>query len=107
MNVGSEVHYHGKINFDDLMHEKSPSPKPINFVIPPFYANSKLANSLFNIELAKRLEGTGVHTYCLCPGLVATQFGKSNNNQSLIKKYIIKMIQYVFAKTPEEVRDSD
>jgi NAD(P)-dependent dehydrogenase (short-subunit alcohol dehydrogenase family) len=36
------------------------------------YANSKFANSLFNKELAKRLKGTRVTTYSLCPGLART-----------------------------------
>jgi NAD(P)-dependent dehydrogenase (short-subunit alcohol dehydrogenase family) len=36
------------------------------------YAVSKLANVLFSKELARRLEGTGVTTYALHPGVVAT-----------------------------------
>jgi retinol dehydrogenase-12 len=36
------------------------------------YAVSKLANVLFSAELARRLEGTGVTTYSLHPGAVAT-----------------------------------
>lgn len=36
------------------------------------YAVSKLANILFNAELARQLEGTGIHTYALHPGVVAS-----------------------------------
>jgi len=36
------------------------------------YSNSKLANVLFSAELARRLAGTGVHTYALHPGVVAS-----------------------------------
>jgi NAD(P)-dependent dehydrogenase (short-subunit alcohol dehydrogenase family) len=36
------------------------------------YAVSKLANVLFNAELARRLEGTGVTAYALHPGVVAS-----------------------------------
>lgn len=36
------------------------------------YAVSKLANVLFSAELARRLEGTGVTTYALHPGVVAS-----------------------------------
>jgi retinol dehydrogenase-12 len=36
------------------------------------YSVSKLANVLFSAELARRLEGTGVTTYSLHPGAVAT-----------------------------------
>lgn len=36
------------------------------------YSNSKLANVLFSAELARRLAGTGVHSYALHPGVVAS-----------------------------------
>lgn len=36
------------------------------------YSNSKLANALFSAELARKLAGTGVTTYSLHPGVVAT-----------------------------------
>jgi retinol dehydrogenase 12 len=36
------------------------------------YADSKLANVLFSAELARRLSGTGVNTYALHPGVVAS-----------------------------------
>jgi NAD(P)-dependent dehydrogenase (short-subunit alcohol dehydrogenase family) len=39
------------------------------------YGRSKLANVLFALELARRLEGTGVTSNCLHPGMVATQIG--------------------------------
>ncbi|MCW5803048.1 MAG: SDR family NAD(P)-dependent oxidoreductase [Deltaproteobacteria bacterium] len=38
----------------------------------PEYAASKLANVLFSAELARRLEGTGVTSYAVNPGRVAT-----------------------------------
>jgi len=38
----------------------------------PEYAASKLANVLFTAELARRLEGSGVTTYAVNPGRVAT-----------------------------------
>jgi len=38
----------------------------------PEYANSKLANVLFSAELGHRLAGSGVHSYALHPGVVAT-----------------------------------
>ena len=36
------------------------------------YSNSKLANVLFSAELGRRLAGTGVSTYALHPGVVAS-----------------------------------
>ncbi|MBA2538560.1 MAG: SDR family NAD(P)-dependent oxidoreductase [Deltaproteobacteria bacterium] len=38
----------------------------------PEYSVSKLANVLFNAELGRRLEGTGVTSYAVNPGRVAT-----------------------------------
>jgi len=36
------------------------------------YSVSKLSNVLFTKELARRLEGTGITTYAVHPGVVAT-----------------------------------
>jgi NAD(P)-dependent dehydrogenase (short-subunit alcohol dehydrogenase family) len=44
------------------------------------YAESKLANLLFTLELAARLEGTGVTVNALHPGLVATPFLAGNGS---------------------------
>jgi retinol dehydrogenase 12 len=43
----------------------------------PEYQHSKLANVLFSAELARRLAGTGVTTYALHPGVVATDVWRS------------------------------
>jgi NAD(P)-dependent dehydrogenase (short-subunit alcohol dehydrogenase family) len=42
------------------------------------YCETKLANLLFTIELARRLDGTGVTANCFHPGLVATGFNRNN-----------------------------
>jgi retinol dehydrogenase 12 len=42
----------------------------------PEYTVSKLANVLFNAELARRLEGSGVTTYAVNPGRVASNIWK-------------------------------
>jgi retinol dehydrogenase-12 len=43
------------------------------------YGKSKLADILFTLELAERLEGTGVTANCCCPGLVATGLAGTGN----------------------------
>ena len=69
INVSSDAHAFGKIEFDNLQGERAYGFKT--------YGNSKLANILFTIELAHRLVGTGVTVNALHPGLVATGFGKN------------------------------
>ena len=41
------------------------------------YAVSKLANVWFSAELGRRLAGSGVHTYALHPGVVASDVWRS------------------------------
>ena len=71
INVSSDAHANGKIQFDNLQGERSYSG------LGP-YGASKLANILFTTELARRLEGTGVTVNALHPGLTSTGFGKNN-----------------------------
>jgi len=70
INVSSDAHASGKIEFDNLQGERNFSPR--------VYDNSKLANILFTMELARRLEGTGVTVNALHPGFVSTGFAKNN-----------------------------
>jgi NAD(P)-dependent dehydrogenase (short-subunit alcohol dehydrogenase family) len=92
INVSSDAHSSGKIEFDNLQGERSYSG------VGP-YGNSKLANILFTTELARRLEGTGVTVNVLHPGLVSTGFGK--NNPGLIMK-IMGVVIPLIARSPEK-----
>jgi NAD(P)-dependent dehydrogenase (short-subunit alcohol dehydrogenase family) len=69
----SDAHKGKLIPFDDLNAERSYRGRGFTR-----YGESKLANILFTLELARRLEGTGVTTYCFHPGLVATGFNHNN-----------------------------
>jgi retinol dehydrogenase 12 len=71
VNVSSEAHRGGRINFDDPEGKRG-------FNAWQAYSQSKLANILFTRELARRLEGTPLTANSLHPGFVATNFGKSN-----------------------------
>lgn len=65
--VASKAHRHTKgIDFD-VLRDVTSSPGGLKE-----YSVAKLANVLFASELARRLEGTGVTTYSLHPGVVAT-----------------------------------
>jgi NAD(P)-dependent dehydrogenase (short-subunit alcohol dehydrogenase family) len=70
INVSSGAHTTGKIEFDNLQGERGYSPR--------VYENTKLANILFTMELAQRLEGTGVTANALHPGFTATGFAGNN-----------------------------
>ncbi len=69
INVSSQVHSSGVVDFADLQAERSYRPTQV-------YANSKLMNVLFTFELARRLVGTGVTVNCLHPGVVDTNLGR-------------------------------
>jgi NAD(P)-dependent dehydrogenase (short-subunit alcohol dehydrogenase family) len=80
VNVASDAHKFGKLDFDDLGGERK-------YRWTQSYGQSKLANILFTRELARRLEGSGVTVNCLHPGAVATGLGKNNGRwaQALIR----------------------
>lgn len=80
ITVSSMAHSWGSINLDDINSEKSYDKQKA-------YSQSKLANVLFSRSLAKRLEGTGVTTYSLHPGVVQTDLWRhlSASQQVLMK----------------------
>lgn len=84
VNVSSALAslYCGKFNLENLN-------KPDKMM----YCKTKLCNIYFTQELAKRLEGTGVTTYSLHPGVVRTEFMRFNNALNFIAKLFL---------TPEE-----
>jgi NAD(P)-dependent dehydrogenase (short-subunit alcohol dehydrogenase family) len=67
VNVSSEAHY-GARGIDFAAVRRSTA----TFAGAREYAVSKLCNVLFTQELARRLAGTGVTTYALHPGVVAS-----------------------------------
>lgn len=67
VHVASGSHFKArKIDWDAVQHATS------SISGFPEYTVSKLANVLFNAELARRLEGSGVTTYAVNPGRVAS-----------------------------------
>ena len=71
VNVSSDAHVGGSIDFDDLQGEK-------HYQGMRAYGQSKLANVLFTYELARRLEGSGVTANALHPGFIHTGFASNN-----------------------------
>ncbi len=91
VSVSSNAHNTANLNFGDLQAEKS-------YTSFGRYGASKLANIYFTKELSKRLEGTGVTTYAVHPGVVNTQFFKGDN---IFTKFF-GTIFGMFIKTPKD-----
>jgi len=90
INVASDAHKFGGIDFDNLQGER-------RYRAMRIYGQSKLANILFTYELARRLEGRGVTVNCLHPGAVATGLGKNNGSWA---RALIAMLRPFF-RTPD------
>jgi NAD(P)-dependent dehydrogenase (short-subunit alcohol dehydrogenase family) len=91
VNVASNAHHQGQINFADLQGEH-------RYGGWRAYCQSKLANILFTYELARRLHGTDVTANAVHPGFVATGFG--HNNQGVLAR-LIRLAQLT-ALSPEQ-----
>jgi len=77
INVSSNAHYGGSINFADINFEK-------RYFGWKVYCQSKLANVLFTYELARRIGKKSVIVNCLHPGVVRTRF--ADKHVSLLYK---------------------
>jgi NAD(P)-dependent dehydrogenase (short-subunit alcohol dehydrogenase family) len=67
VTLSSALHYSGKMVWDDLMYETR------SYSGPGAYNQSKLANVLHTLALARRLAGTRVTVNAVHPGVVATE----------------------------------
>lgn len=73
INIGSDSHKFGKINFEDLNLRNS-------YHGLKAYGQSKLANLLFTYELHRIKAENHVSVYCVQPGLVKTDIGVKHTN---------------------------
>ncbi|XP_022051311.2 retinol dehydrogenase 14b [Acanthochromis polyacanthus] len=92
--VSSKLYKYGQINFDDLNSEN-------NYDKAACYSQSKLANLLFTLELARQLEGTGVTVNALTPGIVRTRLGR-HVQIPLLAKPLFHLASLAFFKSPLE-----
>ena len=79
VNVSSEAHRSGVLDFENLQAEKS-------FSTWGVYSLSKLCNLLFTQELSKRLQGSGVTANALHPGFVSTAIFRET--PALLKMFV-------------------
>ncbi|CAG7654950.1 unnamed protein product [Allacma fusca] len=84
--VGSLLYAFSKLPVDDLNWEK---PRTTRFVSLGPYSDSKRWCMLFAKELGRRLDGTGITTYSLCPGLSRTGI---TSNFSWFKKIMVFIV---------------
>ncbi|ODN03818.1 Retinol dehydrogenase 11 [Orchesella cincta] len=96
VNVSSTNQLIADLDLDDIMMRKATS---MGFQNSLPYNNSKLANSLFSMELSRRLYGSEVTTYSLCPGLVATEVFR---NFSPFRKFYTKINLFFVGLTAEQ-----
>jgi NAD(P)-dependent dehydrogenase (short-subunit alcohol dehydrogenase family) len=91
VNVASDAHRFVRgMNWDDLGHER-------RYRAMRVYGHSKLANLLFTLELARRLEGSGATANSVHPGAVGT--GLATNNGALGR--VVMALLRPFFRTPE------
>ncbi len=91
VNVASEAHRFGRLDLDDLDNEK-------RFSAMRVYGQSKTANLLFNLELARRLAGTRITTNALHPGAIRSNLGRGGG--PLLDG--LQRVIGLFMKSPEQ-----
>ena len=96
VNVSSDAHRYGTIDFDDLTFKRG-------YFGMKAYARSKLANILFTYELARRLQNCGVTVNAVHPGAVATDIWRTNFS---IIGPALKWVMSLTSLTPEEGADT-
>jgi len=106
--VASKLHRWTKAMDFDWVHQPARSPGALRE-----YSRSKLANILFAKELGRRLQGTGVTTYALHPGIVASDIWRSLPGPlaRLVKRWMLSVEQgaatsLYCATSPELAQDS-
>ncbi|HVT63660.1 MAG TPA: oxidoreductase [Mycobacteriales bacterium] len=84
VTVSSTAHKPGRIDFDDLQHEKSYRKWKV-------YSDSKLANLLFAYELQRRLTavGSGLISVAAHPGTSATNLVAVSAQDNIIKRIVM------------------
>lgn len=96
VNVSSGYHHQGEINFDDLMGDKG-------YQRWTAYAQSKLANLLFTLELERKLKAMNADTISVGahPGYAATNLQPNSAGQNRFMKMIMSTMNMIFAQSAE------
>ena len=90
VNVASDAHRRDALDFDDLHNAR-------NYRGLRVYGQSKTANILWSLELARRLDGSGVTANSLHPGVIRSNMGRGNGfGWDLLQRFA-----GLFMKSPE------
>ncbi|XP_019855886.1 PREDICTED: zinc metalloproteinase nas-12-like [Amphimedon queenslandica] len=97
VTVSSSANYRGSLDFDNMMWANG------GYSALGSYTRSKLANVMFSRELAKRLEGTGVSTYSLHPGVINTELARHIvAGWKIIFAPLLYTLMWFLTKTPKQ-----
>jgi len=100
VNLASEGHRMSKgLAWDDLMAER----RPYGGIAA--YGDSKLANILFTVELARGLEGTGVTAYAVHPGVVRSGFAGDGDDRGWFG-WFVKLTRFAYLSPARGARTS-
>lgn len=97
--VTSKLFESGIIDFSNLNCEKG---LIVKGRMNPAYCNSKLANTYFGIELAKRTKDNGINVYMVCPGFTYTGLFR-NVKRSWFHYIIFSPVALLFLRTANQV----
>ncbi|KAM9352710.1 retinol dehydrogenase 13 isoform 2-T2 [Symphorus nematophorus] len=96
VTVSSIAHQGGQIDLDDLFFSRRP------YSSLESYRQSKLANVLFSRELARRLKGSGVSSFCLHPGVIRTELGRHVQSWFPGLGALLSLPSLLLMKTPRQ-----
>jgi len=92
INLSSEGHKMGKVNFDDLQWEQR------TYSAITAYGTAKLFNIYFTRSLAEKYADKGISSFAVHPGVVRTAFGADSSGLSKFLLWLAKP----FMISPEE-----
>jgi NAD(P)-dependent dehydrogenase (short-subunit alcohol dehydrogenase family) len=95
VNISSDSYKIAKLELDNLQLEHG-------YSVSQAYARSKLAIVYFTLELARRIEGTGVTANAVDPGPIASNIGA--NNPGILYSLAKPMIRYLFPSAARAAR---
>jgi len=95
VNIGSDSYKVGRLELDNLQLERG-------YSLTQSYSRSKLAILHFTLELARRIEGSGVTANAVDPGPIASNIGA--NNPGFLYALAKLMIKYLFPSAEKAAR---